>query len=179
MPYSSAEGKMTGLHWCQDLGAKSFLDVGTGAGYWSRILRGSIGYPVAITGIEVWHPYVDQFKLLEKYNELIVSDARTTLTSLATTRRARWDVVIFGDVLEHVTKEEALVMWRQAQTLARMGVILSIPTVHYPQEGDPYGNPHEAHVKDDWSVDEVLSSFTGITEWMEGEEVSIFLAKTW
>lgn len=51
------------------------------------------------------------------------------------------DVVILGDVAEHMTEGEALRLWGRCAEAARRAVYLSIPIVHYPQQ-EIEGNPH-------------------------------------
>jgi SAM-dependent methyltransferase len=174
MPYSSPEGKHWTLERIRKNGASSFLDVGAGAGTYEFVFRPRLGRPSTWVALEVWEPYVAQFALADRYDEVIVEDARTYLPKALT---KSVDVVLFGDVLEHVTKEEAVVLWRDAQRIARVAVYVSIPTVHYPQ-GPEHGNPHEAHVKDDWTAGEVLASFTGIVSYAVGDTVSVFEAPT-
>ena len=176
MPWSSSEGKHDAMSWIRDMEASSFLDVGTGAGYWCGLLR-TLPRPTFVAGIEIWAPYVEEFELRKKYNELILSDARVVLRDMAV-KGAKYDVVILGDVIEHMGVEDARILWRDSLRVAKEAVILSIPTVHYPQE-IINGNPYEAHVTDNWSVDSVLSTFPGINAWSEGQEVSVFMAKTW
>ncbi len=87
------------------------------------------------------------------------------------------DVVVLGDVAEHMTREEALDLWARAAAAARHAVYLSIPVVHYPQ-GSIEGNPHEHHVVDDWDHDAVLAAFEGIGEWWLGTEVGVYERRT-
>ena len=83
------------------------------------------------------------------------------------------DVVILGDVAEHMTAEDASLLWDRASAAARKAVYLSIPIIHYPQ-GEIEGNPHEHHVVDDWDHDKVLAAFPGISEWWLGSEVGVY-----
>lgn len=131
------------------------LDVGTGAGVYADMLRNSYEHDVHITGIEAWHAYYDRFGLLAKYDAMSLRDARWVTNW-------RYDLVIFGDVMEHMRKPDAIRMWDKAAGQAQYGII-SIPIIHYPQ-GEEEGNPYERHVKDDWTVEEVLDSFKWIKE---------------
>ena len=83
------------------------------------------------------------------------------------------DVVILGDVAEHMTEADALRLWQRAADAAARAVYLSIPIVHYPQ-GEIEGNPHEHHVVEDWNHEKVLASFDGIGEWWLGSEVGVY-----
>ena len=136
--------------------ARWVLDVGAGAGNWLDALRAA-GYGNHVVAVEVWEPYVAEYRLEERYGTVMRMDAREVSADFF----ALFDVVIFGDVLEHMTKAEAQTMWERAQ--AARHAAIAIPIVHYCQ-GALNGNPHEEHVKPDWSHEEVLASFPGIAE---------------
>ncbi|MCW2811554.1 MAG: hypothetical protein JWP61_2012 [Friedmanniella sp.] len=164
---SSAEGKQ----WTRDrvqalaaAGPVTVLDIGPGVGTYAKLLAGpAVSH---ITGIEIWEPYVDTYRLRDYYDEVIVGDAREVTWPAA-------DVVIMGDVAEHMSAAEAGRLWERAQTSARRAIYLSIPIVHYPQH-EIEGNPHEHHVVDDWSHDKVLAAFPGIQDWWLGTEVGVY-----
>lgn len=137
-------------------GARWVLDVGAGAGNWLDALRDA-GYTGHVTAVEVWEPYITEFDLVNRYGTVIARDARDLDRDLFTA----FDVVIFGDVLEHMTRDEAVELWDRAQAAEHAAI--AIPIIHYCQ-GALAGNPFEVHVTDDWSHDEVLASFPGITE---------------
>ena len=54
------------------------------------------------TGLEIHEPYVTRYDLTRKYDALIVGDVR------AYTWPRNWDMVIFGNVLEHLDLPEAM-----------------------------------------------------------------------
>lgn len=141
------------IHACR---ARSVLDVGAGAGNWLDCLRAS-GYTGQVDAVEVWSPYIDQFRLRQRYDRVHQVDART----LGRTVFAQYDVVIFGDVLEHMTRDEAIHLWSEAAAAAHAAI--AIPIIHYHQ-GPLAGNPYEVHVVDDWTHQQVLDTFTGIAE---------------
>ena len=171
MPLSSAEGK----DWIREritaLGAADpvrVLDIGPGAGTYAKLLRGPA--VSRLTGIEVWEPYVTTYRLAQYYDEVIVGDAREV--DFPDT-----DVVILGDVAEHMSKFEAEALWAKASRAARRAVYLSIPIVHYEQ--DPIeGNHHEIHVVPDWNHDKVLAAFPGIGSYWTGTEVGVYERRT-
>jgi hypothetical protein len=74
-----------------------------------------------------------------------------------------------------MTKEEAVAIWQSISKQARYAII-SIPIVHYPQ-GHEHGNPYEEHVKDDWTTEEVLKTFSNITIHKAHNVVGVFVAK--
>ncbi|WP_375499376.1 methyltransferase domain-containing protein [uncultured Jatrophihabitans sp.] len=164
---SSPEGK----DWTHDRiaalaadGSVSVLDIGPGVGTYAKLLR---DLPVSrIVGLEAWEPYVTTYRLGEYYDELIIGDARTTELPAA-------DIVILGDVVEHMTRAEGVELWRRCAVAARRAVYLSIPIVHYPQD-EIEGNPYEVHVEEDWSHDDVLATFEGIGATWRGTEVGVY-----
>jgi trans-aconitate methyltransferase len=155
-------------HRIQPLNPVDVLDIGVGAGTYGTVLR-ELCPGAKLTGVEAWAPYVDQFDLHAIYDEIIVADVRY----LAALPRA--DVVILGDVLEHMTEDEAIAVWRMARGAARKAVYLSIPIIHYPQ-GHLEGNPFEEHIVDDWTHERVLATFEGIGAHWTGTIVGAYEA---
>ena len=168
MPISSPEGKDWTLSKIRELAPGSLLDVGAGAGTYARLLAGD--RPGRLVALEVFEPYVERYGLRELYDEVVLGDARTTELPAA-------DVVVLGDVAEHMTVAEAQDLWRRAGAAARQAVYLSIPIVHYPQ-GALEHNDHEVHVVDDWDHDKVLAAFDGITDSFRGDVVGVYERRT-
>lgn len=168
MPISSTEGK----DWTRDklraLAPASLLDVGAGAGTYARLLAED--RPARMVALEVFEPYVERYRLHELYDEVLLGDARTTELPEA-------DVVVLGDVAEHMSVEEAQDLWRRAGDAARRAVYMSIPIVRYPQ-GELEHNAHEVHVVDDWDHDKVLAAFPGITDCFQGQVVGVYERRT-
>lgn len=179
MPYSSDSGKrfteraITRLS--VELGEKFFtnkriLDIGAGSGTYSN-LYSSVHLPrskFTWEAVEIWEPYVEKFSLRDKYDSVHITGA----IEFFKTSQECYDLVFMGDVVEHMTKEQAVEMVEMAKQVCRL-IIISIPIVHYPQ--DEYeGNPYEAHVKDDWSVQEVLETFTDVVSYGVESEIGVF-----
>ena len=148
-------------------GAVSVLDIGPGVGTYAKLLS---QVPTSrVCGIEIYEPYVHTYRLHEYYDEITVADARTEPFPDV-------DVVILGDVAEHMSEDEARRLWAKAVAAAAQAVYLSIPVVHYPQ-GEIEGNHHEVHVVDDWNHERILGAFEGITDWWTGSEVGVYEAR--
>jgi hypothetical protein len=167
VPMSSAEGK----GWTKERitalaadGPLEVLDVGPGVGTYAKLLAGPM--ISKITGVEIFAPYVDTYRLRDYYDEIIIGDIREVEIPPV-------DVVIIGDVAEHMTEAEAVDMWERAGAAARKAVYLSIPIVHYPQ-GEIEGNEHEHHVVDDWDHHKVMEAFAGIDHYWSGTEVGVY-----
>ncbi len=168
MPISSTEGK----DWTRDklraLAPTSLLDVGAGAGTYARLVAEH--RPERLVALEVFEPYVERYGLRELYDEVILGDARTTELPTA-------DVVVLGDVAEHMSAAEAQDLWARAARAASRAVFMSIPIVHYPQ-GALEHNDHEVHVVDDWDHDKVLAAFPGISDCFRGDVVGVYERRT-
>lgn len=155
MPTSSPNGK----NWISDqlkhiarrISINQVLDIGAGAGtYWNKFNN---IIPGTWTAVEVWNNYVEKYELKSKYTEVIVQDAR----HIDYAALPQQDIVFAGDVLEHMTEDEADVLVKKLLNISRC-VIISIPIVHMPQ-GEWEGNPYEEHVKDDWSDEQVKNKW--------------------
>ena len=120
MPYSDLVSKpwtITQITW-QD--PRTILDVGAGAGVYAEMLR-----PVSnahITAYEVWEPYIYQFQMLKKYDAVSLGDIREC-------KNFDYDVVILGDIIEHMSADDAKSLWARISREAR-SIILSIPIIH-------------------------------------------------
>lgn len=73
---------------------KRVLDIGAGCGTFSDLGRTE---SEEWTGIEIWGPYAQTYKLEEKYDQLIIGDVRYIDFSLL----GRFDWAFIGDILEH------------------------------------------------------------------------------
>jgi hypothetical protein len=138
MPYSHEEGKDWMVDRITARAPKSILDVGVGAGIYAQLLRPRLP-GTCLIGIEVFEPYRAMFHLDDLYDELLIGDARTIPWPKA-------DVVIMGDVVEHMPADDAQLVWSKARDAAQEAVYVSVPIINYPQ-GAHYGNEHECHVQ--------------------------------
>lgn len=157
MPFSSENGKSYIKRIFNKVPNINCLDIGCGSGTYAKMFPNS-----QWDGVEVWEPYVKEYGLEGLYNNLYVKDARQW------TPQRDYDVAILGDVLEHMTVGEAKVLFDKVKRCAET-VIVSIPIGLYPQR-EYEGNPFEAHVKDDWTDEQVKDVF-GCPSWsiIDGE----------
>lgn len=157
MSYSLKSGKAETLAWFQanEAAIKTVVDIGPGSGTYVKLIREDAKCCVDATwiGVEIWKPYIEEFKLEERYTQILNQDVRTI-----DWEKLKPNVVIAGDVLEHMTKEDAVALVDRILAVANM-LIVSIPIRHMPQDEHAYENPHEAHIKDDWSHDEVMETW--------------------
>lgn len=143
MPSSVDIGKDLIRAWVQSRDdIQRILDFGPGMGTYRRLLGPGYDW----TGIEVWEPYVGRYDLGALYNRILVGDLRTVEWPDA-------DLLIFGDVLEHLPKEDAVAVIERSKAYPHL--IVSIPLGEWPQ-GPWEGNTHEAHLST-WSFEELVT----------------------
>jgi len=151
------------------------LDVGPGWATYSKLLKkaGQLW-----DCVEIHEPYVKRFKLNEHYENIHVSNI------LDFAWEKRYDAVIFGDVLEHLTKENAVAALLAAGMHSDY-VIISLPldgeTNAPPGAGDvDWGNVHELHIAR-WTFDEFLAELAALNYTVVATdrhpEISVFIAK--
>jgi len=174
MPKSSGQGKDQIINWVNQFSEmKNILDIGCGVGTYPKLLKEHcpITQNAKWWGIEVWTPYIDKYNLNSLYDNIINIDAR----KVDWNEFPNLDLVIFGDILEHMEKEQSQELVTKALGKSKT-VIISIPVKHSPQ-GAWGGNPFEIHVKDNWTHEEVLDSFPNITESIAGKKIGVYLLK--
>ncbi len=142
MPSSKRHGKAKIKEWVQAHDIHSIVDVGPGKGGYAQLLGDKYKY----TGIEIWEPYVEMWGLKNLYNKIIIGD-------IAKIKIPESDLIIFGDVLEHMEKKTAYgVLWRGM--VACKHVIVSIPIGKNLYGQVHYGNKYENHLSE-WSFNEI------------------------
>ena len=154
MTGSAPEGKATISGWVAGLLPTSVLDVGAGNGAYRRIVAARA--PKArMVAVEAWWPAVDRFDLAARYDSVIVADV-AWLDWHRVMVEYKPDLVIFGDVLEHMARKDA-VHAVHAATGRNIDTIISVPVVEWPQ-GEVDGNPYDRHVET-WTHQQVMDTF--------------------
>lgn len=143
MPYSSKEGKHEISEWFKNQSdILTIVDIGCGSGTYPKLLDNKYIW----IGIEIYEPYVEEFKLNEIYNRLLIGNFFDLINSV------NGDCIIFGDVLEHMTKEDVIRAIEIANKKFKH-IVISIP-IGYEQ--GPTENPYEEH-KSIWTMEEINS----------------------
>lgn len=125
------------------------LDVGACDGEYFDLL----GDYLTMDAVEIWEPNIEKHDLKSKYRMVYADDIRKL-------RYGDYDIVIFGDVIEHMTVEEAQAVIEYAKAHAKM-VIVAVP---YKFKQDAiYGNPYEVHIQDDLTEDLFMERYKGFT----------------
>lgn len=104
MPFSSTTFDSVAASHLIKIEARSVLDVGSGAGKYGKLVK-QILPQARVEGIEATKEYIEQYKLRDCYDEI----HEMTLRDYCNIHpRKRNDAVIFGDVLEHFFRSEAI-----------------------------------------------------------------------
>lgn len=111
------------------------LDVGACDGLWFDML----GDYLKMDACEIFKPNVDRYKLQDKYNYVYIGDIYDYWYG-----RNLYDLIIFGDVIEHMTVLKAQQVLEYAHSRCR-DLLISVPYL-YPQ-GELYGNKYEKHLQ--------------------------------
>ena len=79
---------------------KIFVDVGAGDGFYGKLIK---YYDVSIQSyaVEKTEKYIEMFKLHDIYDIVYMDDIKNLINTL------KGDLIIFGDVLEHLEKEQS------------------------------------------------------------------------
>lgn len=139
-------------------GANSFLDIGVGNGKWGFLFREYVDiwgerylkheWKAIVDGIEIYSPYIQQHQR-SVYNNIYIGDVLKIIDDLGC-----YDIIMAGDVLEHLHKEDAIILIDKLKERTEKVLIVSIPLGSEWLRGMVRGNKHEAHVSS-WSVNEL------------------------
>lgn len=127
----------TNFKGCTDI---RILDVGPGAGTYAQLL-----YPdFKMDCVEIFEPYINEYNLKKIYENVYLGDIRTFDTS-------PYDYIIFGDVLEHLSREDSI---KLLDSVKSKKYLVAVPYL-YPQ-GSCYGNVHETHLQPDLTEEKMM-----------------------
>jgi hypothetical protein len=177
MPTSTYCQIQTVVRFLQTLRPTSILDVGVGNGKMGFIARDYLDvmlgqnhrkkdWKIRLDGIEIFPDYVQVHQRFI-YDHIFIGDAFEVIDGLGA-----YDLVILGDVLEHLEKDRAWGLLDKCTDHAGKAVILSIPLGEKWQQPALYGNPHEEH-RSFWNRKE-LESFALEKELFEFPEIGLY-----
>lgn len=133
------------------------LDVGVGFGRWGIIVREFCenwygrelqkDWEIYIEGIEAFPKCITDYHH-QFYDKIHIGDAAEIVPTL----EGQWDVIIFGDVLEHFTKEDGLKLLNYSLNISDY-VMVNVPLGHEWLQDEKYNNPYERHLSK-WTAEE-------------------------
>ncbi len=137
MGTSYMKGKAEVIGWIRDrLGAGStILDVGVGDGIWGEKLHDKYH----VVGVEIWKPYIDALEDKGWYIRIENRD-------IDDYHYQYYDLVILGDVVEHMSVGKATRVLEYAKEHARDHIV-AVPWLY--EQGEKNGNRYEVHLQPD------------------------------
>lgn len=156
MATSPYHNTMFVLNFLGGLNLKSILDLGSGFGRWGFLCRCHLcggnnlkefpSQDVIIDAVEVFKKNISPL-YDAVYNKTYEGSASEILPQLG-----EYDVIICGDMIEHLEKKEAWKLIEEMKKHARKAVVLSLPLGDCPQ-GPINDNEYEMH-RSSWDVSE-------------------------
>lgn len=136
------------------------LDIGAGCGKWGCLFRDM----TVIDAVEVFAPYVQQFMLRWVYDSVFVQDA-------ADADLDGYDLVIMGDVLEHMTVEAAQLFLKRCEA-AHAAVLVLVP-FEFEQDAC-WNNEHERHLQPDLTHELFNERYPGFDTLRKNEQFGLY-----
>lgn len=129
------------------------LDVGACDGIWWKLL----GQHFVMDAIEIFEPNIESYKLREKYREVFNANAIGF-------EFEHYDLIIFGDVLEHMTVEDAQKCLEYAKPRCQE-IIIAVP--YRFKQGPFNGNVYEKHIQDDLTHELFMERYPGFERFVD------------
>lgn len=107
------------------------LDVGACDGKWKRLLP---------------EYTMDAVEIFESYARKLTGYRNVFITDIGAVEYEWYDLIIFGDVIEHMTAEDAQKVLEYARARC-WDMIIAVPYLY--KQGEVDGNPWQAHIQDD------------------------------
>ena len=171
MSISSPGGKLELAAWIRDHvkgNVLRVLDVGAGKGWMlQRMKKFGVLVDAHWIGIEAWAPFVKEFSLAKYYDEVIVCDVRF----FDWAKRAPFDIVFLGDVLEHMPEDDAVDVLASAKRAARF-VVAAFPVEDILSAGNE--NPFDNHVVNCIPLEQARALF-GEPIWSWHDQTGVFV----
>lgn len=148
MPYSYKKYKEEVKNWVYSNFDKNtkILDVGPGSGTYWNLLHDKFKH---IDCVEVFTPYIEEFELKKKYENVFVSD-------ILKFEYEYYDLIIFGDIIEHLEVSDAQRVLNYAYDKCK-DFIVAVPYLY--EQGECHGNTHEIHKQPDLTPEIVLKRY--------------------
>ena len=124
----------------------TILDVGAGEGTYYDLLG---DYFSNIESVEVFKPNIENYGLEKKYKKVYNVDIKDFKYDF-------YDIIIFGDVIEHLEVKEAQEVLKYALNRCKE-MVVAVPYCY--KQGECYGNKYEIHKQDDLTPKNMLERY--------------------
>jgi len=160
MPVSTSVHITHCLQYIISLGPRSILDVGCGFGLWGFLCREYLDvmeervqpgtWQTRIDGIELFEPYI-QAHQRALYTSIRIGDIRELASQVD-----EYELIIAGDVIEHLEKHEGEAVIEQLYEKATRALLVNIPLGEGWDHPERHGNPGELH-RSQWVSEDFLA----------------------
>jgi len=142
------------------------LDVGPGRGIYNNLLKEKGYYD--FDAVEMYRPYIEKFNLSKIYSNVFNEN-------IINFKYDYYDLIIFGDVLEHLKVKDAKRVISFAQNHSKL-IIVSVPFCDYQigQQLDGSGD----HKQYDLTRDIFLKRFDNFNLLIDNQDIGIFYSLT-
>lgn len=178
MPYSAPEGKDVSLGFIKrhvlPFKHNRFMDIGAGSGTYHK-LWAPVFPEVKWTGIEVFEPYGLDFHLNSRYHCMIWADA--TKWNYRIWREFNYDLIILGDVIEHMPQSAIQKMWPELLQISRYVLVSTICSPYNQQPEEYERNRYEQHLYLELPPERLRRMLGNPVEQWVGQRIGVYLYK--
>ena len=149
------KGKQEAVNWIYgrfDPYTDTILDVGAGNGKWYDLL----GKHFTMDALEAWYETIAINSLDKKYRTVYLG--RIQDATLSASNLPAYDLIIFGDVIEHLSVEDAQKVLSYLYPVCR-DMLIAVPFKYEQDEID--GNPYEKHLQPDLTHELFMQRYKG------------------
>lgn len=185
MPFSTGKFKLE----TKELLIKKFprsatvLDVGPGSGIYSDILS---DWFYDIDAVEVHTPYIEMFHLNRKYRKVFEDSIQNFYREDTyyycddayphyAVSRDHFNIVIMGDVLEHLSVEDAQMILKQ---MAKHGSFVVAAVPYDYEQGTEMGNVHETHLQSDLNESVMDERYPELILYVGDDTMGVYVPKS-
>lgn len=142
------------------------LDVGAGSGTYYELLK---DYFDNMEAVEVFKPNIEKYELEKKYKKVYNVDIKDFRYP-----KFKYDIIIFGDIIEHLEVEEAFKVLMYAYERCKE-MIVAVPYMY--EQGIEEGNVYEIHKQDDLTDEVVLERYNMLKPLYKNELYGYYIKK--
>jgi len=169
---------------------KTVLDIGVGFGKWGHLFReyGDIfvgrfekdDWITQIDGVEIFEHYINAHEHQKYiYDNIYIGNIFDIIDTLP-----EYEFIYAGDVIEHLHREDALIVLDKLKNKASKYLVVCIPLGDSSQwsQGEVYGNVHESHLSF-WTPEDFMGGVAGqwevdiIKRELRGFDIGLFKIK--
>ncbi len=143
----------------------TILDVGAGRGTYYDLLEGKYK---KMDAVEIYQPNITDYELLKKYRSV-------SCRNIVDFEYDHYDLIIFGDVIEHLTVEDAQKVLKYAEGRCK-NMLVAVP-YKWVQDGNE--NVYEKHIQDDLTHELVLERYPLLILLRGDKRYGYYVRKPW